>query len=650
MLRNLNIRKTENPIIFVTIAAMMLQTAMLALFWALPDALGLSMRELFKGKELWQLCMAYGAILFISFFFALWQWWWKRILLPTRLLAIFLGFYFAVATVDYEVLRFSHQRLSYSFLRTYFHTSNIFDSTTVSILSGSAMETALWLALLFLGFVGGIATAILIPNVRKIKPLSFKIPLFLGISGIVLSAIPLILFLSGTRGIKTIPIINATVDMRFTLGKHTLTAPILHIGVLEIFERFRDNYKATEEDIKDLDAFLPPEFSERRPNTKEFPTFRTAPTHGYRAKIPYNIILVFGESYKSRIFNLMLSGDTTFAPNLWKLAKGGGFWFKNAFSGGYPTVRGTTATYLGFPSHPNRDVPSFYASNNFTGFPELLTNYSRAYMTISNPVFDHTLPFVIKFFNNWKTIGNTEIEGTADSLGMDLTLSLLQNLPTDKPYLLVYNTAATHIPFYGYPNNFAPKPDNAMIRYRNALRYTDSQFGRLLECLEARSDFERTVIIILGDHDTPVDSVDYAYPQPIGVSASQIFLGIFSPDTNLFKGLKIREDVASQLDIAPTILDLAQVRSENHFWGYDLLTEERPAEQPALFFSENAYFLGFRDFVLTGGLASSEIFIGKNGFSPTSDSLSSTWRKRAIGTSKILRSLLRDDKMQPRIK
>jgi len=643
-----------NRIIFITIVALLLQTVMLALFWALPDALGFSMQDFFREQELWQLCMAFGAILFMSSFFALWQWWQCNSLLPARLLAIFLGFYLAIAVVDYEVLRFSHQRLSFSFLRTYFHISNIFDSTTISMLGADAKGTALWTTLLFLGLAGGIAAAIFLPFRKRTstaKSFSIKTPLFLGISGLALSAIPLILFLSGTRGTKTIPIINAPVTMRFTLGQHTLTSPILHIGVLEIFERFRDNYKITEETIEDLDTFLPHDFSEHRQNATEFPVFRTAPSHEYKAKIPYSIILIFGESYKGRIFNQMLSGDTTFAPNLWKLAKGGGLWFKNAFSGGYPTVRGTTATYLGFPSHPNRDVPSFYASNHFTGFPELLTDYTKAYMTVSNPVFDHTLPFVRKFFgNNWQTIGRSEIVGVSDSLGMDLTLRMLNDLPTDKPYFLVYNTAATHIPFYrGYPDSFAPKPDNVMVRYKNAVRYTDSQFGRLLESLATRPDFQRTVIIILGDHDTPVDSVDYAYPQPIGVSAARIFLGIFSSDTNLFNGLEIRDDVASQLDIAPTVLDLAQVRSANHFWGYDLLTEKRPAEQPALFYSVNAYFLGFRDFVLTGGLTSEEVFRAweGNGFSPATDSLSITWKKRAVNTNKLLRSLLRDDKMQP---
>jgi phosphoglycerol transferase MdoB-like AlkP superfamily enzyme len=146
-----------------------------------------------------------------------------------------------------------------------------------------------------------------------------------------------------------------------------------------------------------------------------------------------------------------------------------------------------------------------------------------------------------------------------------------------------------------------------------------------------------------------VDSVDYAVPQPLGVSVSRIFMGIFSPDSNLFNGLTVREDVASQLDMGPTVMDLAQVREPNHFWGYDLLTEERPTEQPSLFFSQNAYFLGFRDHVLTGGLDNEEVYSDIDGsFKEVKDSVSLTWKKRAVSTSKVLRSLLRNDNMEPR--
>lgn len=646
-----------NPFILITSCALVLQTIMLVVFYALPDPLGLSLTEMFSGKTIWQVSMAFGAILVMSSIFTF--------LKKPRALVVFFAFYFIIAIVDYDLFRFSHQRLSYSFLRTYFHISNITDSTTISTLGGDLKGTLSWLFLILAILVGSVVfivkytikkRALLKQRLNTKEQVNKKIPICFLVSGLILSAIPLVLFLTGSRGIKTIPVINTTVDMRFTLGKHTLTAPILHIAAVETFEFVLDNYTITDEMIAELNAFLPADFVANRPNTEEYPAYRNAPTHEYKAKKPYNIVFIFGESYKGRIFNQMLEGDTALAPNLWKLASGkyfteggGGLWFKNAFSGGYPTVRGTTASYLGFPSHPNRDVPSFYAANHFTGFPEYLNDYQKAYVTISNPVFDHTLPFIEKFFGkNWFLPEEQKIPGTTDSLGMDKTLQVLAGLPTDNSWLLVFNTIASHIPFHAYPDAFASKPDDAMERYRNAVRYTDVQFGRFLDTISTRPDFNNTVFIILGDHDTPVDSIDYAVPQPLGVSASQIFVGIFSADSNLFNGLEVREDVASQADLGPTILDLAQVRTPNHFWGYDLLTEKRPAEQPALFYSQDAYYLGFRDYVLTGGLANEDVYKGINGsFVLATDSVSLYWQKNAIGTSKVLRSLLRNDKMEP---
>jgi hypothetical protein len=497
------------------------------------------------------------------------------------------------------------------------------------------------------------------------KPASRKIPGAMFAIGMALSLVPLVLFLTGTRGWIEIPVTHTKVDMRFTLGKHTLTAPILHIAAVETFEFIHDNAKITEELVSDLDAFLPKDFVAGRSDALKLPMYRSAPTHEYKAKKPYNIVFIMGESFKGRIFNKMLEGDTTVAPNIWKLANGGyfekdsagntlggGLWFKHAFSGGYPTVRGTMATYMGFPSHPNRDVPSFYAANKFKGWPEFLTNYQRAYATVSNPIFDHTLPFIEKFFEkDWHLIGEEKSEGTADSLGASLAIDVLAKMPTDKPWQISFNTIASHIPFYGYPNDFAEKSDDAMARYRNAIRYTDKQLGRFFESLSKRPDFKNTVVFVLGDHDTPVDSIDYMVPQPLGLSASQIFIGIFSADSALFNGLTVREDVASQLDLGPTIFDLAQVREPNHFWGYDLLVQERPAEQPSVFFSQNAYYMGFRDHVLTGGLENEDVYrAGVGGESPyaiTTDANDLAWKKKAVGAAKAVRSVLRNDIMMP---
>ncbi len=645
----------KNPFVGITLFALIFETALLVFFYALPDPLGLSMSEMFSGKTVWQLSMAYGAILALSGFFALAK--------APRALAVFDVFYFFFAIVDYEVFRFTHQRLSYSYIRTYFHPSNIFDSTTTSTLGGEA-GTALYLGALFFAIVAGTVFVVFYSRWnrrRKMagRPLRFafgnKVAVAMIVSGLVLSTIPLWLFLAGTRGTKTVPVLNIPVDMRFTLGKHTLTAPILHIAAEETFEFVKDNYKVTDEMVRDLDAFLPGDFSDSRIDA-EFPGFRKASLRPFRASHAYNIVLIFGESFKGRVFNRMLDGDTALAPNIWKFANGGfsqsgggALWFKNAFSGSYPTVRGTMSTYLGFPSHPNRDLPSFYASNHFKGFPEYLADYRRAYVTVSNPVFDHTLPFVEKFFDEWSALENPEIPGTMDSIGVDRAIETLSKLPSDGNWFLTFNTIATHIPFYNYPESFAPKPeDDAMFRYRSAVRYTDSQLKRFFEALASRPDFERTVVILLGDHDTPVDSVDYRVPQPLGVAASQIFMGIFSADSNLIRGFSVREDVASQLDVGPTVLDLAQVREANHFWGYDLLSEERPEWQPSLFYTQNAYYLGFRDSVLTGSLDDGDVYVGKDyEFVRNADSASVSWKRRAVNASRILKSLLRNDEMMP---
>jgi hypothetical protein len=284
-----------NPFILISSVALVLQSIMLVLFYSLPDPLGLSLTEMFSGKTIWQISMAFGAILVLSSIFAF--------LKKPRLLAIFLAFYFLIAVVDYEVFRFSHQRLSYSFLRTYFHITNITDSTTISTLGGDLKGTILWLMIMLITVVSAITFVVYYTKkktklAQTLKKSSLKLPIVLGSVGLILSVIPLVLFLTGTRGIKTIPIINVPVDMRFTLGKHTLTSPVLHIAAVETFEFIRDNHKITDELVDDLDAFLPSHFGSSRVDAKRYPLYRNAPTHEYKAKQPYNIIFVFGESYK----------------------------------------------------------------------------------------------------------------------------------------------------------------------------------------------------------------------------------------------------------------------------------------------------------------------------------------------------------------
>ena len=46
----------------MALIALVVQTLMLVLFYRLPDPLGLSMVEMFEGKTIWQVFMAYISI------------------------------------------------------------------------------------------------------------------------------------------------------------------------------------------------------------------------------------------------------------------------------------------------------------------------------------------------------------------------------------------------------------------------------------------------------------------------------------------------------------------------------------------------------------------------------------------------------------
>ena len=53
----------KNPYLTMALIALVVQSVLLVFFYSLPDPLGLSMAEMFEGKTLWQIFMAFGAVL-----------------------------------------------------------------------------------------------------------------------------------------------------------------------------------------------------------------------------------------------------------------------------------------------------------------------------------------------------------------------------------------------------------------------------------------------------------------------------------------------------------------------------------------------------------------------------------------------------------
>ena len=90
----------KNPYLAMALVALVVQSVLLVFFYSLPDPLGLSMSEMFEGKTLWQIFMAFGAVLAMARLFGFAR--------APRGLAIFYGLSFCAAVDDYDVFRFSH--------------------------------------------------------------------------------------------------------------------------------------------------------------------------------------------------------------------------------------------------------------------------------------------------------------------------------------------------------------------------------------------------------------------------------------------------------------------------------------------------------------------------------------------------------------
>ena len=52
----------KNPYLAMALVALVVQSVLLIFFYSLPDPLGLSMSEMFEGKTLWQIFMAFGTV------------------------------------------------------------------------------------------------------------------------------------------------------------------------------------------------------------------------------------------------------------------------------------------------------------------------------------------------------------------------------------------------------------------------------------------------------------------------------------------------------------------------------------------------------------------------------------------------------------
>ena len=284
-----------------------------------------------------------------------------------------------------------------------------------------------------------------------------------------------------------------------------------------------------------------------------------------------NFILVLMESHRglnTGYMNPQIQPSPT--PFLDSLAANSHVWMRMHTSG-VPTTGGVLSTHLGIPHHSRLAQATDLAHVTLPSFVSVLTEngYSTHYMSAADPAWDNLGVWMAK----WYTAEHYNREREDDSTFMDHAAEFVRDTlsKAGKPFLATLMTRSNHYPF-----NFAAgmtdeeKARPLQERINVTMNYADRQLARFIRAIQNEDWYKNTYVIIMADHGFPLGENGVSTMNGGGFSnISWIPFFIHG------KGLDATRDTttAAQIDIAPTVLELAGYAVPNIFMGHNLLRD-----------------------------------------------------------------------------
>ncbi|MDD9335611.1 MAG: sulfatase-like hydrolase/transferase [Rickettsiaceae bacterium] len=283
----------------------------------------------------------------------------------------------------------------------------------------------------------------------------------------------------------------------------------------------------------------------------------------------YNIVFITVESLSSEFMG-KFGNQQNITPNLDKLAEQSIF-FTNLYAVGTRTVRGLEAITLSVPPTPGSSIIRRPDNQSLFNIATIFKNqgYAINFLFGGYSYFDnlqnyfHGNGYNIVDQGNLKSneISFSNIWGVADEDILIKSLELAdQNYKEGKAFFSLIMTVSNHRP-YTFPEGRIDLPSSG--GRSAAVKYTDYAIGKFLELAKTYPWFDNTIFVITADH-----CASSAGKTDLPVNKYHIPLLIYAP--NILKP-QIVDNLASQIDIAPTILGLLNFSYNSKFFGQDIL-------------------------------------------------------------------------------
>jgi phosphoglycerol transferase MdoB-like AlkP superfamily enzyme len=297
------------------------------------------------------------------------------------------------------------------------------------------------------------------------------------------------------------------------------------------------------------------------------PTLHTLVPVAARDK-PLNLIIVVQESMGAG-FSKKLGGDHDDTPQLDRWSRRG-WWFENLYATGTRSARGLEAIVAGFPPSPAQSVLKRQKSQkHFATIASVLRDqgYTSEFIYGGESHFDNMRSFFLG--NGFSTVFDQDdyddpiFSGSWGVSDEDLLAKAQHRASAlydeGTPFFSLVFTSSNHTPFE-YPEGRIV-PDGDPRTARNAVRYADYAVGAFLDKAARSAYFKDTLILVVADHDVRIYGEDI-----VPLSRFRI--------PGLLVGADVQPatitSIASQVDLAPTLLSLMGITAEVPFVGRDL--------------------------------------------------------------------------------
>jgi phosphoglycerol transferase MdoB-like AlkP superfamily enzyme len=304
---------------------------------------------------------------------------------------------------------------------------------------------------------------------------------------------------------------------------------------------------------------------------------------------PKHVVMIMVESFSA---NFMGSFGNTknITPRLDELAKNG-LLFTQLYATGTRTVRGLEALSLGTPPIPGQSIVRRPKNDGLATLGEVLRpqGFEPMFIYGGYGYFDNMNAYFQG--NSYKVIDRTEfpkesigfenVWGVGDEFLFDNVLTQLDKThQSGKRMLAQVMTTSNHRPYtYADGRIDIPSPGGR----DGAVKYTDYSIGYFLDKAKTKPWFADTLFVIVADH-----CASAAGKTKLPVPGYHIPMIMYAP--SLLKPGKYTE-LVSQIDIAPTLIDVLGVQGDDHFYGRSVFEQGKDFKRRA--FISNYQELGY---------------------------------------------------------